>query len=140
MDNPLDPKPKEPSLELDKPLEGILPEVTPEEKPPEPTPTPEKIAAGMESIKTQELKSLAEALTLLSSAVAEVKTLSSDLKADLQESGRMKEELAFAIAETEKLEKELAEKVEAVKAGTTPAEITPAGTPQPPQRKKTRLF
>lgn len=139
MDNPLEPN--KPLPELDKPLEEILPEVNPETTPKaEETPTAEKVAEGLASIKKEELKSLAEALTLLSTTIAEVKTLAAELKSNLQETGQMKEELAFAIAETEKLEKELAEKVEALKAGTSPTEIKEPGTPQPLPKKKTKLF
>lgn len=131
------------SQEQDKPLE-ILQEAAPEVVAPI-VETPEKIAsqaaAGMSAVKIQELKSLGEALQLLSSAVGEVKTLSAELRAGMLEVGQMKEELAFAITDTEKLEAELTEKMELLKTEQIkPSEVAKPGTPQPTPKKKTKLF
>jgi len=125
--------------EPEQPLEALLTGVTPGASSTEPE-TAEKVAEGLAKVKKLELNSLADALTLLSTSVSEVKTLASDLRAGLLEVGQQKEELAYAIADMEKLEAELLQKVADLKAGQPPENTTPPGTPPAPLKKKTKLF
>jgi len=129
----------EPLPEPEQPLEALLTGVTPAASSTEPE-TAEKVAEGLAKVKKLELNSLADALGLLSAAVSEVKALAADLKESMLEGGRMKEELAFAIAETDKLEVELTQKISDLKAGQPPESTTPPGTPPAAVKKKTKLF
>jgi len=129
----------EPLPEPEQPLEALLTGVTPAASSTEPE-TAEKVAEGLAKVKKLELNSLADALGLLSEAVSEVKGLTADLKTGMLEVGQQKEELAYAIADTEKLEAELLQKVADLKAGQPPENTTPPGTPPAVLKKKTKLF
>lgn len=125
--------------EPEQPLEALLTGVTPAAPSTEPE-TAEKVAEGLAKVKKLELNSLADALILLSAAVAEVKALTADLKAGLLEVGQQKEELAYAIADLEKSEAECLQKIADLKAGQPPENTTPPGTPPAAVKKKTKLF
>ena len=125
--------------EPEQPLEPLLKEVTQGAQSTEPE-TAEKVAEGLAKVKKLELSSLADVLTLLSATVTEVKVLAADLKAGMLEVGQQKEELAYAIADTEKLEAELLQKIADLKEGQPPENTPPPGTPPAPVKKKTKLF